>query len=128
MISIHRKCNWTTAAFAALAFLALSTVPTRVTAQEVTEQNVAERIATMKTAQDHEAIAAFFKAQAAAAGEQVKIHEAMLASWKKSISGHSLVTMTQHCEGLIASYKKLQKDNEALAEAHEKMAKAAAGK
>jgi hypothetical protein len=128
MISIRRTRNWTTAAFAALAFLALSTVPTRVTAQEVTEQNVAERIATMKTPQDHEAIAAFFKAQAAAAGEQVKEHEAMLASWKKSISGHSLVTMTQHCEGLIASYKKLQKDYEALAEAHYKMGKAAAGK
>ena len=128
MISIRRTGNWKGVAFAALAFLALSTVPVAATAQEVTEQNVAERIATMKTKQDHEAIAAFFKAQAAKAGEEVKTHEAMLASWKKSIMGHSLVTMTQHCEGLIASYKKLQKDYEAMAAEHLKMAQAAAGK
>jgi hypothetical protein len=128
MISIRRTRNWTTAAFAAFAVLALGTVATRATAQEVTEQNVAERIATMKTPQDHEAIAAYFKKQAAAAAEQVKEHEAMLASWKKSMSGRSLVNMEHHCEGLISAYKKIQKDDEALAQLHENMAKAAAGK
>jgi hypothetical protein len=128
MISIRRTRIWTTGAFATLAFCALSTAPTFVSAQEVTEANVAERIATMKTQQDHEAIAAYFKKQAAAAAEQVKEHEAMLASWKKTVSGRSLVNMQRHCEGLISAYKKIQKDDEALAQLHENMAKAAAGK
>jgi len=107
---------------ATLAFAALSSLAAPAIADEVTEQNVAERIATMKTPQDHEAIAAFFKAQAAAEGVKVKEHETMLASWKKTVAGRSLVNMIQHCESALAAHKKLQKDYEAMAAAHVTMA------
>ena len=123
---MNSKMNWTRGFLAALAFTALSSLAVAAIADEVNEQNVAERIATMKTAQDHEAIAAFFKSQAAAEGEKVAEHKAMLASWKKSVSGRSLTHMTRHCEDALAAHQKLQKDYEALAAAHEKMAKEAA--
>ena len=125
---MNTHTNWTRGFLAAVAFAALSSIAVVAIADEVTEQNVAERIAAAKTPQEHEAIATFFKGQAAAAGEKAKEHEAMLGSWKKSTSGRSLNVMRQHCEDAIASYKKLQKDYEALADEHEKMAKKAAGK
>lgn len=122
------RMNWKRGVLMALAFAAWCSVATVALAEEVTDQNVAERIATMKTPQDHEAIAAFFKGKASAEAAAVKEHEAMLASWKKSTAGRSLITMTNHCESAIAAHKKLQKDYEALAAEHEEMAKEAAGK
>jgi len=111
-----------------MAFVAVSSLATVTLAQDVTEQNVADRVASAKTAQDHEALATFFKGQAATAGEKLKEHEAMLGTWKKTTSGRSLNVMRQHCEDAIASYKKLQKDYEAMATEQEKMAKKAGGK
>lgn len=94
-------------------------------ADTVTDANVAEAIAAAKTPQDHEALAAYFRAQAAAQGEKVKLHEAMLKSWDKIVSGNSLVHMRQHCNDLIASSRKMQKAHEAMAEmqAHTGMGK-----
>ena len=63
-----------------------------------------------------EPTAAFLKDQAATAGEKVKEHEAMLASWTKNTPGVSLEVMRRHCKDAIASFKKLQKDYEALAQ------------
>ncbi len=117
--------NWKRGLLAATAFVALSSLAVVATAEDVTEQNVAERVATAKTAPEHEAIAAFFKAQATAAGDKVKEHEAMLASWEKGTSGRSLNVMRQHCQDAIASYKKLQKDYTAMAAEQETLAKKA---
>lgn len=125
---MNTTTNWTRGFLAAVAFAALSSIAAVAIADDVTDQNVAERIAAAKTPQEHEAIATFFKGQAAAAGEKVKEHQGMLASWKKATSGRSLNVMRQHCEDAITSYKKLQKDYEALADEHEKMAKKAGGK
>jgi hypothetical protein len=110
---------------AAVALVAVSSLATVAPAQDVTEGNVAERVAAAKTAPEHEAIAAFFKAQATAAGDKVKEHEAMLASWEKGTSGRSLSVMRQHCQDAIASYKKLQKDYTAMAAEQETLAKKA---
>lgn len=95
--------------------------------ETVTEANVAQAIASAKTAEDYQALAAYFHAHAAAAGENVKLHQAMLQSWEKSVSGKSLEHMRQHCRDLIESYRKLQKENEALARQYESMAKGAGG-
>jgi hypothetical protein len=119
--------SWARGFLAAFALVAVSGLATVTLAQDVTDQNVADRVASAKTAQDHEAIATFFKAQAATAGEKVKEHEAMLGSWKTT-SGRSLNVMKQHCEDAIASFKKLQKDYAAMAAEQEKMAKKAGGK
>jgi len=110
---------------AALALAALSSLAAVAIAEDITDQNVAERVATAKTAPEHDAIAAFFKAQATAAGDKVKEHEAMLATWEKGTSGRSIIVMRQHCQDAIASYKKLQKDYAAMAAEQEALAKKA---
>jgi len=120
--------NWTRGFVAALAFAACGSVATVALAQNVTAQNVAERVTAARTGQEHEALASFFKGQAASAGEKVKEHETMLASWQKTTSGRSIVVMRQHCQDAITSYKKLQKDYEAMANEQEKLAKEAGGK
>ena len=93
------------------------TAPTQaVAADTITDANVADAIAAAKTPQDHEAIATYFRAQAAAQGEKVKLHEAMLKSWEKTVRGKSLEHMRRHCNDLIASTRKMQKAYEAMAE------------
>ena len=92
-----------------------------VAADTVTDANIVAAIAGAKTSQDHEAIAAYFRTQAAAQGEKVKLHEAMLKAWETTVSGNSLVHMRQHCNDLIASFRKAQKAYEAMAEMHAHM-------
>ncbi len=125
---MNRSMNLTRGPLIALAFAVLTTGAAVAVAADVTDQNVAERIASAKTAEDHHALAAYFKGQAAAAAGKVKEHEAMLASWQKTTAGGSLEVMRQHCKSAIAAQKKLQKDYEALAEAQEQAAKKAGAK
>ena len=122
------RSSWARGSLAAFTLVAVSSLTTVALAQDVTEQNVAERVASAKTAQDHQALATFFKGQAATAGEKVKEHQAMLGTWKETTSGRGLIAMRQHCEANIASYKKLQKDYQAMAAEEEKMAKKAGTK
>jgi hypothetical protein len=89
---------------------------------QVTEQNLTEKIAAAKTPADHEAIAAFYRSQAAAAAAKVKSHEAMMASYKTF--GKGGVGLADHCKTLIAKYKEAEKDYETMAAEHEALAKA----
>lgn len=126
-MTTNSRSSWARGLSVAFALVAVSSLATVALAQDVTEQNVADRVTSAKTAQDHEAIATFFKGEATKAGEKLKEHEAMLGSWKTT-SGRSLNVMKQHCEDAIASYKKLQKDYTAMAAEQEKLAKKAGGK
>ncbi len=90
----------------------------------VTDDNVAERVAAAKTPQDHEALVAYYRAQAAAKTDQVKRHEAMLKSYD-NVAGTSKELMRNHCQMLISSYRQAQRALEGLAQEHENLAKAA---
>ena len=103
--------------------MSLATSREALAAEAVTDANVADAIAAAKTQQDHEAIAAYFRAQAAAQGEKVALHEAMLKGWEKTVSGKSLEHMRKHCHNLIQSFRNMQKEYEAMAEMHAHMAK-----
>jgi hypothetical protein len=98
--------------------------PQVVAADAVTDDTVAERIASAKTAADHEAIAAYYRAQAAEKAKQVKHHEAMLKSYD-NVAGVSKELMRNHCKTLINSYRQEQRAFDALAAEEEKLAKAA---
>ena len=105
--------------------LALTLVdPARSVAAEITEANVSQHIADARTAADHKALAAYFRAEAAAQGERVKMHEAMLASYKKG-GGKPYLNMVDHCKALLAESRGLQKDYAKMADLHEEMAKGA---
>lgn len=113
----------TTLAVLTALTIGMTAPPQAVAADRVTDANVTEAIASAKTSQDHGAIAAYFKEQAAAQAEKVKLHEAMLKSWEKTVAGRSLENMRKHCNDLIASFRKAQKAYEAMAEMHAHMGK-----
>ncbi len=91
----------------------------------ITDDNVAQRAAVATTAQEHEALAAYFRAESAAFGEKVKVHEAMLDTWQKTTAGRPLENMREHCRSAMRSLGKLQRDYEAYAKEQESLAKAA---
>ncbi len=87
-------------------------------------------IANAKTPADHEAIAAYYDAQAKAAREKVEQHRAMASAYKGhpapagSKTTHSGVfsTMPNHCDDLVKMYESSRKEYEAMAAAHRKAA------
>ena len=112
---------------AGISLLLLATSPWPIQAAQagpVTGDNVAQRVATAKTAEDHEALAAYYRAQAADKAGQVKRHEAMLKSYE-NVAGTSKEVMRNHCQMLLQSYRRQQEEYEALAQEHERLAKSA---
>jgi hypothetical protein len=110
-------------------FVAASTViiafaaPTlRAAAAE--EMNIEKMIATAKTASDHQAIADYYKQQAAEARSKADMHKTMAERYSMSGIGNQ-ATKThfhQHCEALVRSYEAEAKEYDALAKAHHDMA------
>lgn len=92
-------------------------------AEEVSDANVAKVIAAAKTSADYTALSAYFNSKAAVEAAQVKLHEDMLASWDKTMTGKSLSHMQEHCRGLIAGAKKSEQAYTALAKQYEALAK-----
>ena len=128
MNTITRSSSLSRLAMAGAFALSLALAGTSYAQDAITEANLADHIATAKTAADHQAIANFYTAQAAAAGEKVKMHQAMDSAYGKSgQKGRTEAQVHQHCKDLISSYTKEQKDYQALAKEHEAMA-AKAGK
>jgi hypothetical protein len=87
-------------------------------------------IANAKTPADHEAIAAYYDAQAKAAREKVEQHRAMASAYKGhpapagSKTTHSGVfsSMPSHCDDLVKMNESARKEYEAMAAAHRKAA------
>jgi hypothetical protein len=108
-----------------LAFAALAlglVLATSAGAAEITEDDVVAHIAAAKTAEDHEAIAAYFRGKAARQAEQVKLHEAMLAAYDRQ-GGKQYGYMTPHCRTIIAELRELEEGFLAMAKEHEALAK-----
>jgi hypothetical protein len=110
------------AGFVLWAALLTLTPPAARAGEPVTADTVAQRVATAKSAQNHEELAAYFRSQAAAMAADVKRHEAMLKSYDW-VWGVGKELMRNHCQTLIASDHKAQQAFEALAQEHEKLAK-----
>lgn len=94
---------------------------TPVTAATVTDENVVEQVQDAKTAEDHEALAAYFNAKAAAAAANVKKHRAMMSVMR----GKPRSPWRGHCQNLVKTYQKQQEDYAALAKEQQKLAKTA---
>jgi hypothetical protein len=90
------------------------------------EADLEKMISSAKTAADHEAIATEYERQAAAAKEEAAMHVEMGVAYKKV--GGALIAkqhLDTHCDNLADLYRKIAKEDEALAKAHEVMAKEA---
>ena len=113
---------------AALTALVAFSVPT-FRAVGADETSIEKMIATAKTASDHEAIANYYKQQAADARSKADMHKKMAEQYSMSGIGNQ-ATKThfhQHCEALVRSYQTEANEYDALATAHQDMA-AKAGK
>ena len=121
----HRALAFSVAALTTIIVLAVPT--SRAVAAE--EMSIDKMIATAKTASDHEAIANYYKQQAAEARSKADMHKKMAEQYSMSGIGNQ-ATKThfhQHCETLIRSYQTQADEFDALAKAHQDMA-AKAGK
>jgi len=121
----HRALALSVAALTTIILLAVPTL--RAVAAE--EMSIDKMIATAKTASDHEAIANYYKQQAAEARSKADMHKKMAEQYSMSGIGNQ-ATKThfhQHCETLVRSYQTQANEFDALAKAHQDMA-AKAGK
>ncbi len=112
-------------ALVGMVLLALMLAIQPVRAATVTGDNLDESIAAAKTAEEHEAIATYFKGKADDARAQVKAHEGMLKAYGRWGSGKEKGHHANHCKDAIKSYENIAKDYDALAKEHETMAKKA---
>lgn len=118
---IHDRRTHAKRLAAGLLALAFSLVAPGSGFAQITEQNVAEKIAAAKTPADHQAIAAFYRSEAAEAAAKVKTHEAMMSSYRTA--GKPGEGLAAHCRTLIAQYTAAEKDYTHMAEEHEALAK-----
>ena len=104
-----------------------ATVPaTRAFAQSttVTDDNLDQKITAAKAPADHEAIAAYYEQEAAAAKEKADLHRRSAASYRK-MGIDKPVGMAKMCDGIAAMWDKVAADAKDLAKSHHEMAKAA---
>lgn len=80
------------------------------------------QVAAAKTANDHEAIAKEYEAEAAELDRKVEMHEQMLATYK---SNGKLPGPAKHCAALVKDLKAAAQEDRNLAAEHHKLAEAA---
>lgn len=89
------------------------------------EAAMEKMISSAKTAADHEAIAAEYESESAAAKVKAVEHRKMAESYRQQ-GGAAIAKLhlDEHCERLANSYEKAAKESADLAKAHRDMAKA----
>ena len=93
----------------------------------VTSKNLKEKITSAKTANDHKAIAAYYRAEAAKAQAKITEHQEMTEVYRKA--GFGTVSKSpnapgtiEHCNHLVKTYQSLAESLEMMAKEHEAMA------
>jgi hypothetical protein len=97
---------------------------------KLTSKQLQSLIAKAKTPEDHQKLAAYYRDMAAEAKAEAAEHGKMLAAYGANPSSHPVAKAVggpaQHCRALIRLYNQEEKEDLALADQHEQMAKAAA--
>ena len=116
-----RKLILMSVVFPALLFV---TNPIRANAQQppVTSANLAQTITDARTPGDHEAIAAFFRQEAADANKTADLHEQWADTYRK-VKIAKPVYMAEMCDNLAADFRRTATDANKLAAVHDQMAK-----
>ena len=117
----------------ALLALVMGIVPVNGSAQAATQQTqklnkreLKTLIANARTPEDHERIAAYYRAEGAQLKAKQREHEEELAEYLRNPASHPLPkwpTMDQHCRGLISYYGKAAQNAFELVDLHDQMAK-----
>lgn len=110
--------------FGAIAMLTLVMVMsgTSVMAGSPVPANSIRAITTAKTRADHEGLAAYYDTEAARAEAKAKEHEGMGAAYQQGTAKAPWRTAANHCDLLEDLYRKVAKENGALAKLHRDLA------
>lgn len=121
-----RKLILMSVVFPALLFV---TNPIRANAQQasVTNGNLDQAISDARTPADHEAIAVFYRQEAADANKTADLHERSADTYRR-VKIPKPVYMAEMCDNLAADFRKTATDANKLAATHEQMAKQAESK
>lgn len=110
-----------------VAFGVASPAHGQPTTEKLTSKQVRALIATAKTPEDHQKIADFYRAAAETAKANAAEHERILAAYYQNPSTHEAAKAaggpSAHCHTLINLFNEEAKEDLALADEHEKMAK-----
>jgi hypothetical protein len=87
--------------------------------------DIEDKIASAKTAADHEAIAKWYDEQAKAAEGKAAEHRKMGQEYQKAGGPAAKAQLPAHCDGLVKIYTNAASELEAMAKAHREMAKTA---
>ncbi|HEV3481127.1 MAG TPA: hypothetical protein VGR97_02245 [Candidatus Acidoferrales bacterium] len=127
--------NTNVTGFLLLALLSLTmlgaTSPVRgqETSPKLTSKQVRSLIATAKTPEDHQKLAAYYRDKAAEAKANAAEHERILAAYNQNPSTHPAAKAaggpTEHCRTLIRLFNDEAREDLAMAGEHDQMAKAA---
>jgi hypothetical protein len=117
-------------AFLSLAALgAVSPARGDDTHPKLTSKQVRSLIATAKTPEDHQKLAAYYRDMAEEAKANAAEHERILAAYNRNPSTHPAAKAAggpaEHCRTLIRLYNDEAKEDLAMADQHDQMAKAA---
>jgi hypothetical protein len=100
-----------------LAAAALPTIKARAQqSTPVTDDNLNEMIKSAKTPADHEAIAAYYDAEAAENEKKARFH-------MTNVNMYSKLNFLPHCKALVKAFQDAADQDKALAAAHRAMAK-----
>lgn len=105
---------------AALGVLIAVSGASAARAAAITDDNVAAAVADAKSAEDHQALAAFFTAKSKAALAEVENHKKMASALGK---GKQAPGWEAHCHSLMKTYQAQAEDYAGLAKEQEALAK-----
>lgn len=88
----------------------------------LTTAEMAQRIEAARTPADHEAIAAYYAKEAAAARSSSDSHRKMARAYQAQIGQRGGASMVAHCNAIVRSQEAIAADYEAMATTHRDLA------
>lgn len=112
------------------AFGAMAQTHATKQTQELSKKEVKLLIANARTPEDHERLAAYFRAEGERLKAEQQEHREMLDAYLKNPTSHPIPkwpTLGEHCRDLVFYYGRAAEQAFALANLHDQMAKEASG-
>jgi hypothetical protein len=120
------KWNLVIMATLVMILMACGSPSARASESSLSKKELNTLIANAKTPQDHERLAAYYRSQEHVAEEKQAEHEEMLRRYHENPLSHRFTktpSPDDHCRALIRIFGDEARQNAALAEYHEKVAK-----
>jgi hypothetical protein len=112
-MNTHSMSRWMLSAFLSVALAGCASAPSAPSA------DMLQRIESARTPADHEALAAYYDREAAAARAMASTHRKMAISYQRSLSGgRGGASMPAHCNAIARNQEAVAVEFDAMAAAH----------